>query len=206
MFFSPQNRYRIQSSQKKIRWALAAIWLLSLLVGFVPFGWAEPKPENSDFINCTFTNVIKMDYMIYLSFFAGTLIPLIVMCILYAKIFCLIRTKLQPCSMNVNGQRSFYRQEFRTAKSLALVLFLFAVCWLPLCILNCIEHLVKRPNPPLTYVGILLTHSNSVMNPIVYTFRIKKFRETCIQILRTCIAHKDSEDATSPSPTTSERS
>ncbi|XP_028591598.2 adenosine receptor A3-like [Podarcis muralis] len=201
------TRYRIQRSQKKIRGALAAIWLLSLLVGFVPFGWAEPKPENSDFINCTFTNVIKMDYMIYLSFFAGTLIPLIVMCILYAKIFCLIRTKLQPCSMNVNGQRSFYRQEFRTAKSLALVLFLFAVCWLPLCILNCIEHLGQIQNfQPFTYMGILLTHSNSVMNPIVYTFRIKKFRETCIQILRTYIVHKDPEDATSPSATISEHS
>ncbi|XP_061488014.1 adenosine receptor A3-like [Rhineura floridana] len=192
------TRYRTITSQKTICVALAAIWLLSLVVGFVPmFGWAKDRPRNSSDVACQFTNMMQMQYIIYLSFFSGTLIPLIVMCVLYTKIFCIIRTKLRLCSMNAKGQGIFYRQEFRIAKSLTLVLFLFVVCWLPLCILNCITHFSSIQIPQyVIYMGILLSHSNSAMNPFVYVFRIKTFRETCIQILRTYMLCMDPEQWT----------
>lgn len=159
-------------------------------MGFVPpFLWKDKRSNNTSDVKCQFTAVMSMQYMVYFSFFVGTLIPLILMCFLYAKIFWTIHTKLKQTSINLRGSTIFYRQQFRTAKSLALVLFLFAVCWLPLCIMNCILYFL--PHKPLPegamYAGILLTHSNSVMNPIIYAFRIKKFRRTCIQILRTYI-------------------
>ncbi|XP_054836405.1 adenosine receptor A3 [Eublepharis macularius] len=195
------TRYRILTSQKRIQMALGTVWLLSLLVGFIPiFGWAQKNPtdfENSSSKECHFTKVMKMDYMVYVSFFVGTFIPLIIMGVLYAKVFSIIRTKLRQWPTNVRERRMFYKREFRTAKYLVLVLFLYAVCWLPLCILNCIHHFhpaLEIPNY-VWYMGILLTHSNSVMNPIVYAFKIKKFRETCILILRTYILCKDPEHA-----------
>lgn len=199
-FFLLANRYRTITSQKKIQAALGTVWLLSMLVGFTPiFGWAHGKSTNSSNSSdkeCSFTSVIKMQYMIYLSFFVGTLIPLIIMVVLYGKVFCIIRTKLRQWSTDVGGTRMFYRKEFKTAKYLALVLFLFGVCWFPLCIMNCIQHFCSATIPqPLWYLGILLSHSNSVMNPIVYAFKIKKFRETCFQILRTYILCKDPEHA-----------
>uniref|UniRef100_A0A8D2Q041 Adenosine receptor A3 n=1 Tax=Varanus komodoensis TaxID=61221 RepID=A0A8D2Q041_VARKO len=180
-------RYKTITTEKRIWVILAAIWLLSLLMGFVPmFGFAAESSNKN--VTCKFIKVMKMEYMIYLSFFAGTLFPLILMCVLYAKIFCIIRTKLKHCSVNVTRQRVFYRHELKTAKSLVLVLFLFAVCWLPMCIINCIIHFYSKNIPkPVIYTGILLSHSNSVMNPIIYAFRIKKFREACNQILRTYI-------------------
>ncbi|KAH0618927.1 hypothetical protein JD844_018476 [Phrynosoma platyrhinos] len=46
----------------------------------------------------------------------------------------------------------------------------------------------------VVYLAILLSHSNSVMNPIVYAFRIKKFRKTCIQIFKTYVLHTDPEN------------
>lgn len=179
--------------------ALGTVWLLSMLVGFTPiFGWSHKKPfTNSSYDNCAFIKVMKMDYMVYLSFFVGTLIPLIIMVVLYGKVFCIIRTKLRQWSTDVGGTRTFYRKEFKTAKYLALILFLFAVCWLPLCIMNCIHYFYPGLEIPryLWYISILFTHSNSVMNPIVYAFKIKKFRVMCSQILRTYILCKDPEHA-----------
>nr|XP_056700821.1 adenosine receptor A3-like [Euleptes europaea] len=186
-------RYRIITSQKRIKVALGTVWLLSVLMGFTPmFGW---RKEPSSYQNCSFTGVMKMEYMVYLSFFVGTLIPLIIMAILYGSVFCIIRTKLKQWSTDVGGTRTFYRREFKTAKYLALVLFLFAVCWLPLCIMNCVHNFYPHLKIPkcILYMGILLSHSNSVMNPIVYAFKIKKFRETCSQILRMYIFCKDEE-------------
>ncbi|KAJ6657922.1 hypothetical protein lerEdw1_001712 [Lerista edwardsae] len=183
------TRYQAINTHKKIYVALGTVWLLSLLMGFVPpFLWKDSS-KNSTADKCQFTSAISMEYMVFLSFFVGTLIPLILMCLLYAKIFWIIHTKLKQTSINLSGSKIFYRQQFRTAKSLALVLFLFAVCWLPLCIMNCILYFLPNKKLPqvLMYAGILLTHSNSVMNPIIYAFRIKKFRKTCIRILRTCM-------------------
>ncbi|XP_053106674.1 adenosine receptor A3-like [Hemicordylus capensis] len=190
------TRYKMITSRKRICMALGIVWLLALVMGFLPmFGWATGKEENSTSVTCNFTAVMDMEYMVYFSFFFGTLVPLILMIILYAKIFCIIQTKLKQCSLGIRGTGIFYRQEYKTAKSLALVLFLFAVCWLPMCILNTITHFNKTHEIPryVVQIGILLTHSNSVMNPIIYAFRIKKFRETCIQIFRTYDLCKDPE-------------
>ena len=80
-------------------------------------------------------------------------------------------------------------KEYKMAKYLALILFLFAVSWLPLGILNCILYFCPScaiPQP-LVYLGILLSHANSAMNPVVYALKIQKFRETYTFILRTYI-------------------
>nr|5UEN_A Chain A, Adenosine receptor A1,Soluble cytochrome b562,Adenosine receptor A1 [synthetic construct]5UEN_B Chain B, Adenosine receptor A1,Soluble cytochrome b562,Adenosine receptor A1 [synthetic construct] len=80
--------------------------------------------------------------------------------------------------------RSTLQKELKIAKSLALILFLFALSWLPLHILNCITLFCPSCHKPsiLTYIAIFLTHGNSAMNPIVYAFRIQKFRVTFLKI------------------------
>lgn len=74
--------------------------------------------------------------------------------------------------------RRYFGKELKLAKSLALVLFLFAVSWLPLHILNCITLFLPgcETSMSLIYIAIILSHGNSAVNPIVYAFRIKKFR------------------------------
>uniref|UniRef100_A0A8C4YFI8 Adenosine receptor A3 n=1 Tax=Gopherus evgoodei TaxID=1825980 RepID=A0A8C4YFI8_9SAUR len=182
------TRYRIITTKRRIWVVLGICWLLSLLAGFVPiFGWNQRiGTERHSKLKCQFASVMRMDYMVYFSFFAWILIPLILMCALYIEIFYIIRTKLSQSATNTNAG-VFYGKEFKAAKSLALVLFLFAICWLPLSILNCITHFCPNCLIPrhLWYMSILLSHSNSVMNPIVYACKIKKFKDTYTLILRT---------------------
>ncbi|NXF10572.1 AA3R protein, partial [Smithornis capensis] len=190
------TRYKIITTERRVWWALGLCWSVSVLVGLVPmFGWN--KTRNSDFLTCQFLSVMRMDYMVYFGFFIWTLVPLLIMCALYAEIFHIIRTKLSQSMGNVRGAGAFYGQEFRTAKSLALVLFLFAISWLPLCILNCIVYFYPETQIPqyLMYLGILLSHANSAMNPIVYACKIKKFKNTYLFILRTYILCKKTDPA-----------
>ncbi|KAK2521891.1 adenosine receptor A3 [Columba livia] len=187
------TRYKIITTERRVWWGLGLCWSVSLLVGLIPmFGWNKTEPRNSDSLRCRFTSVMRMDYMVYFGFFIWTLVPLVIMCALYIQIFYIIRTKLSQGTANVRGAGGFYGQEFKTAKSLALVLFLFAISWLPLCILNCISYFYPKCQIPnyLMYLAILLSHVNSVMNPIVYACKIKKFKNTYLLILRTYILCK----------------
>ncbi|KAK0677704.1 AA3R protein, partial [Pygoscelis papua] len=187
------TRYKVITTGRRVWWALGLCWSVSLLVGLVPmFGWNKAEPKTSDFLRCRFTSVMRMDYMVYFGFFTWTLVPLLIMCALYVEIFYIIRTKLNQGTTNVRGAGAFYGQEFKTAKSLALVLFLFAISWLPLCIINCIVYFYPKCQIPkcLMYLGILLSHANSAMNPIVYACKIKKFKNTYLFILRTYILCK----------------
>ncbi|XP_026720024.1 adenosine receptor A3 [Athene cunicularia] len=185
------TRYKIITTERRVWWALGLCWSVSLLVGLVPmFGWNKAEPRDSDFLRCQFSSVMRMDYMVYFGFFTWTLVPLLIMCALYAEIFHIIRTKLSQGT--TRGAGGFYGQEFKTAKSLALVLFLFAISWLPLCIINCVSYFCPdcQIPPYLMYLGILLSHANSAMNPIVYACKIKKFKTTYLLILRTYILCK----------------
>ncbi|KGL78739.1 Adenosine receptor A3, partial [Tinamus guttatus] len=134
-------RYKTISTERRIWLALGVCWSVSLLAGLAPmFGWNNRRLGSAELLKCRFVSVMKMDYMVYFGFFMWTLVPLAIMCALYAEIFYMIRTKLSQGSNSVRGAGMFYGQEFRTAKSLALVLLLFAISWLPLCIMNCVSY------------------------------------------------------------------
>ncbi|NWR61114.1 AA3R protein, partial [Bucorvus abyssinicus] len=187
------TRYKIITTGRRIWQALGLCWSVSLLVGLVPmFGWNKKKPGNSDSLTCQFTSVIRMDYMVFFVIFTWIFVPLLIMCALYAEIFHIIQTKLSQGTTSARGAGVFYGQEFKTAKSLTLVLGLFAVSWLPLCIIDCIYYFYPECQIPplLMYLAILLSHANSAMNPIVYAYKIKKFKTTYLLILRTYILCK----------------
>uniref|UniRef100_A0A8C5WWN9 Adenosine A1 receptor n=1 Tax=Laticauda laticaudata TaxID=8630 RepID=A0A8C5WWN9_LATLA len=162
----------------------------SFLVGMIPlFGWNTHKQGNNTFNgSCQFDKVISMEYMVYFNFFGWVLPPLVLMLTIYIAVFKIIRRQLsKKFGSNSAYPEQYYGKELQIAKSLALVLFLFALCWLPLHICNCINLFVykldyKKDLHIFTTIAICMTHCNSAMNPIVYAFRIKKFRTTFLQI------------------------
>ncbi|KAM6168915.1 adenosine receptor A3 [Erethizon dorsatum] len=194
-------RYKRVTTQRRIWLALGLCWLVSLLVGLTPmFGWngklTSKELQNVTICRCSFRPIMSMEYMVFFSFFTWIFIPLVVMCAIYLNIFYVIRNKL---SQNLSASKetgAFYGREFKTAKSLFLVLFLFALCWLPLSIINCALYFKVRIPDDVMFLAILLSHANSMMNPIVYACKIKKFKETYFLILKDCrvCQHSDSLD------------
>ncbi|XP_036128981.1 adenosine receptor A3 isoform X3 [Molossus molossus] len=191
-------RYRRVTTQRRIWCALGLCWLLSFLVGLTPmFGWnmkmSSGPHRNETFLSCKFLSVMKLDYMVYFSFFTWIFIPLVAMCAIYIDIFCVIRNKLNQNFSSSKETGSFYGREFKTAKSLFLVLFLFTLSWLPLSIINCITYFKGDVPQVVVNLAILLSHANSMMNPVVYAFKIKKFKETYFFIFRTYMTCQPSD-------------
>ncbi|NXV42660.1 AA3R protein, partial [Uria aalge] len=192
-------RYRAAVTKKRICVILGLCWLVSVLVGLVPMlGWHQHMGSSS-YIECHYVAVMRMDYVVYFSFFTWILLPLLTMCALYTEIFYIMWIKRGLSSASPPGGGTVCGKEYKMAKYLALILFLFAMSWLPLGILNCISYFCPScaiPQP-LLYLGILLSHANSAVNPVVYAFKLQKFKETCVFILRTYILLQKSESVIS---------
>lgn len=77
-------------------------------------------------------------------------------------------------------------QEVRKATSLFMILFLFMVCWMPINVINCVLLFCPQCDVPmsLTLAAILLSHVNSVLNPILYAYRMRSFRRTLVGMWR----------------------
>ncbi|KFV15121.1 Adenosine receptor A1, partial [Tauraco erythrolophus] len=144
------RRYKSVVTPRRAAVAIACCWIVSFLVGLTPmFGWnnlnkmrrtQELNSSHTEFvIKCQFETVISMEYMVYFNFFVWVLPPLLLMLLIYLEVFNLIRKQLnKKVSSSSNDPQKYYGKELKIAKSLALVLFLFALSWLPLHVLNCI--------------------------------------------------------------------
>ncbi|CAG6021393.1 unnamed protein product [Menidia menidia] len=197
------TRYKRVVTPRRAGLAVVICWTVAFIVGLTPMlGWnnlrrlQQNDPNNTDLIiTCQFENVISMDYMVYFNFFGWVLPPLLFMLVIYAEIFYMIHKQLNNKKLNTSHSdpNKYYDKELNLAKSLALVLFLFAISWLPLHIINCITLFCPGCKTPivLLYVAILLTHGNSAVNPIVYAFRIKKFRSAFQKIWQQYFCCKD---------------
>lgn len=140
-----------------------------------------------------------MDYMIYFNFFGCVLLPLLLMLIIYAHIFMAARHQLHQMGPKVapisspgetsspsQGSPSTLKKEVHAAKSLAIIVGFFAVCWLPLHVINSFHYLCQtceRTHIWVVNAAIVLSHANSVINPFIYAYRIREFRLTFQRII-----------------------
>ncbi|GAA6218395.1 adenosine receptor A2b [Lates japonicus] len=210
-------RYKELMTGKTAREIIAILWILSFVIGLIPFfGWnmkyAKCRDNSSRTDNttdagqqgpsgrggllwscklrCFFESVVDMHYMVYFNFFVCVLPPLLIMLGIYLKIFTVARKQLRQIELKCVGNgdshhHGLLQKEIRAAKSLSIIVGLFALCWLPVHILNCLTlfygHL-KKPDVVM-YVAIILSHANSAVNPIIYAYRIQDFRNTFRKIL-----------------------
>ncbi|XP_041127937.1 adenosine receptor A2b-like [Polyodon spathula] len=205
MTLSTFGKYKELVTGKRAREIIAVLWILSFVIGLIPFlGWNKKdeacpnitnqthgnESSHSCDVSCFFEKVVDMSYMVYFNFFGCVLLPLLIMLGIYIKIFMVARTQLRQIEHKcINGDNSRRRlqKEINAAKSLSIIVGLFALCWLPLHILNCLNLFYKdfaNKKPEFVmYVAIILSHANSVVNPIIYAYRIRDFRNTFHKII-----------------------
>ncbi|XP_066267302.1 adenosine receptor A2b-like [Branchiostoma lanceolatum] len=171
-------RYEYLMTTRTARWAIAATWNLG--------------PSQN---GCAFTDVIDFNYFVYFNFFGCVLTPLLIMGFIYSTIFWSVRKQLRSIKSTdittsaIEKKKKYFKKEVKAAKSLAIIVGLFAVCWLPLHTLNCITHfcggLCAFPYE-LLMTSILLSHANSAVNPVIYAFRNRDYRNTFKSLVTTC--------------------
>ncbi|XP_066120450.1 cytospin-B isoform X2 [Saccopteryx bilineata] len=180
-------QYKSLVTGTRVRGVIAVLWVLSFGIGLTPFLWRRspdstpnctepPRPG----VQCLFESVVLMEYMVYFNFFGCVLLPLLLMLVIYAQIFAVVCRQLQHAEL-VEHSRTTLRREAHAAKSLAVIVGIFALCWLPVHTINCVTLFrgeVKNKSKWLMNVAILLSHANSVVNPVVYAYRNRDFRST----------------------------
>ncbi|XP_078080703.1 adenosine receptor A2b [Mustelus asterias] len=200
-------RYKGLITGRRAKLIIAVFWILSFVIGLTPFfGWNRRNEvlmnctnsthlENNSTVpnssmKCLFLNVVNMKYMIYFNFLGCVLTPLLIMLGIYVKIFTVARTQLQKIelnSINSDTSRMYLQNQVRVAKSLSIIVGFFAFCWLPLHILNCIHHFhpeyFETMDSRIMNAAIILSHANSVGNPIIYAYKIEEFRNTFHKII-----------------------
>ncbi|XP_069557698.1 adenosine A2a receptor a [Brachyistius frenatus] len=190
-------RYNSLVTGERARGIITVCWVLSIIIGLTPMlGWHNPANSANDtgicppgLMKCLFEKVVVMEYMVYFNFLACVLIPLLLMLAIYMCIFMAARHQLKLIEVKAfhgDKSRSTLQKEIQAAKSLAIIVGLFAVCWLPLHIINCFTLFCPdcvRPPLWIMYVAIILSHANSVVNPFIYAYRIREFRQTFRKII-----------------------
>ncbi|XP_065135445.2 adenosine receptor A1-like [Paramisgurnus dabryanus] len=194
-------RYRAAIKKQNLWAAVTICWVSASFLGFVPLlGWhnKDPTTNGTSTFTCHFLAVIPMSYMVNFFFFVCILPPTVVMFALYLYIFCTISKQLRRGIGQAVESRSFLQKERELANSLALVLALFAICWFPIHIMNTLAYNKSLNMPPLVFhIGILLSHGNSAVNPIVYAFKVPKIKTAYKNILMKLICWKQNTDQSS---------
>lgn len=199
------SRYNSLVTNQKAKAIIWLCWIFSFIIGLTPMlGWHMPITNTTNstcppgLTECLFESVVTMDYMVYFNFFVCVLPPLVIMLVIYVRIFMAARRQLRQMehktsyshsegSSSTSATRSTLQKEVHAAKSLAIIVGLFAICWLPLHIINCFTLFCpKCPRPPIwiMYVAIILSHANSLLNPFIYAYRIRDFRLTFRRIIQ----------------------
>ncbi|XP_035022831.1 adenosine A2a receptor a [Hippoglossus stenolepis] len=190
-------RYNSLVTGQRARGIIAICWVFSIIIGLTPMmGWHRLPEEGNGtdcapgLMECLFEKVVDMEYMVYFNFFACVQIPLLLMLAIYLRIFMAARYQLKLIEVKAaHGEksRSTLQKEVQAAKSLAIIVGLFVVCWLPLHIINCFTLFCPKCHRPpawIMYVAIILSHANSVVNPFIYAYRIREFRKTFRRIIQ----------------------
>nr|XP_040054015.1 adenosine receptor A2a-like [Gasterosteus aculeatus aculeatus] len=201
-------RYNSLVTGQRAKCVITLCWVLSVGIGLTPMlgwnrGWNSTAAVGSKICpegltECLFEEVVTMDYMVYFNFFGCVLVPLAIMLVIYTNIFMAARRQLRLMGSKVvhapspgemasaRSPRSTLQKEVHAAKSLAIIVGLFAMCWLPLHIINCFNYLCRncgRAHIWVMNIAIILSHANSVVNPFIYAFHMLEFRETFWRIL-----------------------
>uniref|UniRef100_A0A8C3HM89 G-protein coupled receptors family 1 profile domain-containing protein n=1 Tax=Chrysemys picta bellii TaxID=8478 RepID=A0A8C3HM89_CHRPI len=191
--------YAMYVRRGRVLGAVGLCWLLSLLIGLSPMmgwnrqgrymerNWNRTLAVSYHLGRCSFTSVFAPEYLVYFVFFACTLLPLGALLGIYANLFRLVRGHFlaQPL-------RAAKRGELPMARTLLLLLGIFCLCWIPLHVIYCVRLLCPgcRSYAALDRLAVLLSHLNSLANPLVYAMRKKDFgrtlRSVCLRYVPCC--------------------
>uniref|UniRef100_A0A8C5STF3 G-protein coupled receptors family 1 profile domain-containing protein n=1 Tax=Laticauda laticaudata TaxID=8630 RepID=A0A8C5STF3_LATLA len=187
------NRQVIYPLHVKKCWVIfivAFCWLLSLLIGLSPvMGWnrfqqyGETRNKTSAIKTlsysrspiehlgrCSFTSIFSPEFLVYFIFLICTLLPLAAMLGIYGDIFRVVRDHFRSQPL-----WPAKKKEMQMACTLLLLVGVFFICWMPLHMIYCIQLLCPSCEQYefLERLAVLLSHLNSLANPLVYALRKK---------------------------------
>ncbi|XP_072446317.1 5-hydroxytryptamine receptor 4-like [Chiloscyllium punctatum] len=190
-------KYRFRMSQKRVTILLLICWFVPALVSFVPLfldvhlRGLEAILQPLDPHSCVF--MVNIPYAVSASVIAFYF-PMLVMLVAYGKIFQVARLQDRQIYSIENGiqgrstltrfQNSSMERERKAAKTLGIIMGCFLICWLPFFTMNIINPLLGySAHHVLLEVFLWLGYVNSTLNPLLYAFFNKSFRQAFYMVI-----------------------
>ena len=158
-------------TRKTVFKVLGVVWLVSLIVAFIPFSWFNMGDRETQ-------GILELGHVI-LCFVAVFLLPYVFMIYALVAIFKTIankgKTKGSMLSRSHHGRQAALEKK-------CLILFasmatIFLVCWFPWFILMLLYKIKDDANELelLAHVFVLVRYATSIINPVLYTFFRRDF-------------------------------
>lgn len=204
----PLNRFRRSRfmTRKKAIMVNVVIWLYCFTIAILPVSGVINQFKFVFQNKCYFPMPPLFNTI---NNFVNFVFPILVTCAMYLKIYQI--AKLQPLnhqkfSAGTTGKPKLqkdYLRNIRAAKTISMFVCAFMFCWIPYCSVSIVSNLCSDacfysipPHifPPLLMLGYL----NSALNPFLFSFRNRAFKNTCWRIY-TALKRKQSSRSTSRS-------
>lgn len=125
-------------------------------------------------------------------------LPLAVICTMYVLMVCHLRRNSKVALNGPTGVNPAEERSKHVSKIVILVVTVFAVCWLPLHTHLLVAYYSAIPSSNVYKICLVLWHclaySNSLLNPIIYNFFSKDFRNSFREVIY-CRSNKDTTDS-----------
>lgn len=165
--------YMRNASKKIAVLVIGVVWVLVITLTCLRFAYGNGS-----------SSVLIFDLFFSFGCF---LVPLLVMILMYVLLLLFARRHVKDTSSsNTDGRTVRFLKETRIAKTMAVVVFAFFVCWFPFFLLHflvlCDECTEVTRTPPIINATKWLHYGNSVLNPMIYAGMSKEFRN-CFKII-----------------------
>ncbi|XP_038651520.1 histamine H2 receptor-like [Scyliorhinus canicula] len=184
-------RYTTLITPNRVAISLSLIWCISIMVSFLPInlGWntKDLLVQSLDNTNQCHLELNKVYALVdaLITFY----IPLPIMCLTYYRIFKIAREQAKRIN-NVTGCTTLNPslptvKEHKATVTLATVMGVFVICWLPYFVVFTHEGISGHPTNKTVFAVVLwLGYVNSALNPILYAALNRDFRKAYQKLLR----------------------
>ena len=133
--------------------------------------------RGNDFSFLAVYDILDFAYWIF-AFGCVMVLCVVMICVSYL----VIRKKLNsrvPAVDGANNRQNELHHNAKLSKTLFIMITASLVFWIPRIVVNCTYYLCSKCIPLLVLHILNLFHlANSLVNPVIYSFRIPVFRET----------------------------
>ncbi|XP_028254277.1 trace amine-associated receptor 1-like [Parambassis ranga] len=153
-------------------------WGVSVIIGisFVIVGIHQEHCAENCFLDGILAHIMGLIFSFYL--------PVIIMLCIYLKIFLVAQRQARSIHNMTKCGAAVSKMERKATKTLAIVMGVFLMCWLPFFLCTTVLSFT-RVYVPLLVIELLnwLALSNSLLNPFIYAFFYTWFRSAFRMII-----------------------
>ncbi|XP_046893065.1 lysophosphatidic acid receptor 3 isoform X2 [Hypomesus transpacificus] len=170
-------------TKRRVTLLIVLVWSISIVMGAVPsLGW-----------NCicnledcsTLAPIFSRSYLIFWS--VSNLVVFLIMVSIYIRIYMYVKRKTNVLGPHTSGRK---RTPIKLIKTVMTVLGAFVICWTPGLIVLLLDGLHCERCKVMIFKRwlLLLAVLNSVMNPVIYSYKDEEMWTTFKNLLR-CVCN-----------------